>query len=283
MCPRYCKADRIKVKGFCNAGLKPVVAKCMIHKWEEPPISGIRGSGAVFFTGCNLRCVYCQNFEISQNYFGDEITVEDLAGIFLKLQDMGVHNINLVTPSHFIFQIAESIKISRENGLKIPIVYNSNAYENIDSLRLMEGLVDIYLPDIKYFDNEMAYKYSGVKNYFTNACKAVLEMYRQVGNLKMDSEDIAQSGLIIRHLVLPGQRKDSMCILDWIKENIPSSYVSLMSQYVPVNRAYEYNELNRKITTFEYDSVIKYFFKIGLKNGFMQEKTAALKDYIPDF
>lgn len=251
--------------------------------WEEPPISGTNGSGIVFFTGCNLRCVFCQNYKISQEHIGKEISVPQLAELFFQLAEQGVHNINLVTPTHIIPQIATAIKIAKNSGLKLPFVYNTNGYENVQSLQLLDGLIDIYLPDIKYYDDEVALLYSNAKNYFDIAAKAVLEMNRQVGASRIAEDGMMYRGLIIRHLVLPGLRKDSMRILDWVAEHLPDAYVSLMAQYMPAHRAQEFQELNRRVTTFEYRSVVEYFFKIGLTNGFMQNRSAAVAEYIPDF
>lgn len=283
ICPHNCKADRITKTGFCGAGENPVVAKTLIHMWEEPPISGTKGSGAVFFAGCNLRCVFCQNSKISRDITGEEVTADRLTEIFFKLASLGVHNINLVTPAHYSNKIASAIEKAKTNGFSLPFVYNTNAYESVEALKQLDGLIDIYLPDIKYKDNEAARRYSNVENYFDTASQAVLEMNRQVGALIMDDDSIARRGLIIRHLVLPGLRLDSMNIVDWIAAHIPTAHVSLMSQYIPAGLAGKYPEINRRITTFEYDSVVEHFFKRGLKNGFIQERACAVGDYVPEF
>jgi putative pyruvate formate lyase activating enzyme len=250
--------------------------------WEEPCISGTRGSGTVFFSGCNLRCVYCQNFQISQKCFGKELTIEQLAGIYLKLQQLGAHNINLVSPTHYTSQIRESLKLAE--GLTVPIVYNSNGYENIDELKRMEGYINVYLPDIKYCDDALALKYSGASGYFDTAAQAVREMHRQVGAPVIGSDGIIKKGLIIRHLILPGFTRDSIKILDWISENLPSDvFISLMSQYTPCFSSSGFPEIDRRITRKEYDTVVNHLFKLSLENGYIQERDSADEGYIPEF
>ncbi len=283
ICPRHCNIDRMTQPGFCHALEHPLVAKTMLHHWEEPPISGTRGSGAVFFAGCNLRCVFCQNHTISQNAVGKAVSIPQLADLFWELESRGVHNINLVTPMHFVSPLAKALETAKNRGLRIPVVYNTNAYETVASLRRLEGLIDIYLPDLKYFDDTHARQYSHAPNYFAHASQAVLEMQRQVGDAVIDAQGIMQKGLLIRHLLLPGLRQDSMRILDWIRAYLPTTYLSLMAQYVPVHEAKNYPNINRRITTFEYDSIVAYFFKIGLQNGFMQSREAATSDFTPDF
>jgi putative pyruvate formate lyase activating enzyme len=252
--------------------------------WEEPCISGTRGSGTVFFTGCNMKCVFCQNFKISQEGFGKAVTVDELAGIFLRLQDRGVHNINLVTPTIYTLQIAEAVKRAKKGGLEIPVVWNSNAYENAEALKHLSGLVNVYLPDLKYFDDTLALKYSGAPNYFKNATRAIMEMFAQVGEPEFDDEGIIKKGLIIRHLVLPGQKEDSKKILWWISEHLPKGvYISLMSQYFPCYKAESHPEINRMLSEEEYEEVIEYFFELGLENGFVQEEGAASREFVPEF
>ncbi|SNX54772.1 putative pyruvate formate lyase activating enzyme [Thermoanaerobacterium sp. RBIITD] len=247
ICPRNCNVDRSTEKGFCGMSNDIKVAKAYLHKWEEPCISGTRGSGTVFFTGCNLKCVFCQNYKISQKNFGINVLPEKLADIFMNLEKSGAHNINLVSPTIFIPKIKESIIIARNKGLNIPIVYNSNAYENIESLKTLDGLIDIYLPDLKYYSNETALKYSRAPYYFKYATKAILEMYRQVGNPVFDNEGIMKKGMIIRHLILPGKLNETKEILKWISDNLPKEiYVSLMGQYIPYFEAYKYPEINKK-------------------------------------
>ena len=282
MCPRSCKVDRKRCKGFCGMGDKLVVAKAFLHLWEEPCISGKNGSGTVFFSGCNMRCVYCQNYNISQEYFGREISQEQLVKIFMELQAKDAHNINLVSPSHFTLQIKQALDNAK--GLKIPEIYNSNGYDSVHSLRMLEGKIDVYLPDIRYFNDETALKYSSADKYFKTACEAVLEMYRQVGEPRFDDEGMIVKGLIIRHLIIPGHVDESKRILEWIRDNLPEGvYVSLMSQYTPYYRCESYPEINRHITRREYEIVLDYFYKIGLKNGYVQERDSACEDYIPDF
>lgn len=287
LCPRNCDVNREEgQRGFCNIGNKIAVSKIMTHMWEEPCISGTKGSAAVFFTGCNLRCVYCQNHDISRREcIGKEISSEELADIFIQKQKEGTHNINLVSPTPYIPMIKESIILAKGMGLVIPIVYNSNGYESAEALKYLDGLVDVYLPDFKYGIESEGEKYSNVKEYSKNAVLAIKEMYRQVGNPSIDKDGIIQKGLVIRHLVIPGIVENSKKVLDIIKENIGKDvYISIMGQYIPedlVKIDREYAKINRKITEDEYDEVIDYFFDIGLENGFMQELDSANEKYIP--
>lgn len=282
ICPRQCKADRKIVRGFCGVGNRPKVAKAFLHKWEEPCISGANGSGTIFFSGCNLKCVFCQNYNISQEYSGKEISIEELSNIYIRLQQMGAHNINLVNPTHYVVQIKKSLEMS--SSLNIPVIYNTNAYETIDGLKTVEGLVDVYLPDFKYMEEGIAKKYSGAPNYFEAACTAIKEMYRQVGGPILDENGVVTRGLIIRHLILPGLAGESIRILDYIKNNLPDDiYISLMSQYTPFYRAENYPEINRRITRREYERVLNHFFKLGFENGYVQERESASCEYIPEF
>jgi len=282
ICPRTCGADRNSGVGFCGVGGGLRVAKAFLHMWEEPCISGSHGSGTVFFSGCNLKCIYCQNHVISQGNFGKEISVDHLREIFTSLKEKGAHNINLVNPTHNVIQIREAVLGLA--GIDVPIVYNSNGYDSMEGLRLMEGIVNIYLPDIKYFSPELSLKYSGAANYYETAVLAVQEMYRQVGGAVFDSEGILTKGLIIRHLILPGLASESIKVLDWIKRNMPEDIlVSLMSQYTPYYRAGEFPEINRRITRREYERVVNHFLKLGFENGYIQERDSAQEDYIPDF
>jgi len=284
MCPRRCMVDRISTFGFCRMGMSPRISKVMLHMWEEPCISGTNGSGTVFFSGCNLRCVFCQNYKISQEEVGEEVDPSGLAAIFLSLESQGAHNINLVNPTHFITSIVEAIDIARQMGLKIPFVYNTNGYESVDSLKLLEGKIEVYLPDIKYFNKEASLKYSGVSNYFEICKEAVWEMYRQVGMPKFDECGIIIKGLIIRHLILPSLSKDSLKVLEFVSDKFPKEiFVSIMSQYIPYYRANRFSEINRKLTKFEYDRVLEYFYSLGLNNGYMQERESASKAFIPEF
>ncbi|HHY98082.1 MAG TPA: radical SAM protein [Firmicutes bacterium] len=285
LCPRRCGADRSAgEKGFCRAGLSVKVARAAKHHWEEPCISGTRGSGAVFFSHCNLRCVFCQNYDISHQGFGKEIGAKELACIFLRLQADGAHNINLVSPTQYITQVKCALIAAKENGLTIPVVYNSNAYEEPDALASLTDLVDVYLPDLKYYHDEVAIRYSSAPHYFRHATSAILEMARQVGTPILDSDGLIRKGLIVRHLVLPGMVEESKRGLDWIKANLPSGvYISLMSQYVPMYRASEHPEINRKLSKAEYDEVVDYALAIGLDNGYIQEESASDESFIPAF
>jgi len=286
VCPFNCNVNREnKSLGVCKIGGKIKISYVSTHMWEEPCISGTKGSGTVFFTGCNLRCVFCQNYKISRKESeGTEITEEELADIFIKKQKEGVHNINLVSPTPYIKYIKKAIKVAKEKGLNIPIVYNSNGYENVESIKELDGLIDVYLPDFKYADDNLAKKYSSAINYRENCIKAIKEMYRQVGNAKIDKHGIIQKGIIIRHLVLPNNIENSKRVLEDIVNNIDKKvYVSLMGQYIPQDKSIEYEELNRKITKEEYEEVIDYFFEVGLENGFTQELGSASEEYIPDF
>lgn len=285
VCPRKCGIDRTKgLVGFCRAPYLPKVALVSQHDWEEPPISGTKGSGTVFFSHCNLGCVFCQNHDISQDGFGQEISIERLAEIFLEQQERGFHNVNLVSAVQFIPQVAKALNIAKKNGLIIPVVYNSNGYESIEGLKMLEGLVDVYLPDFKYWEDTLGEEYSKCPHYRETAASAILEMRRQVGADVLDENGLMQKGIILRHLVLPGQYKDSCKVLDWIREHLgEDTFVSLMSQYTPMHRAKEIKALSRKLTTFEYDKVVDHFFAIGLKNGFMQKRSSATSEYTPTF
>jgi putative pyruvate formate lyase activating enzyme len=281
-CPRMCGANRAIKKGICGMGTRPVLAGAFLHKWEEPCISGTMGSGAVFFSGCSLNCVFCQNYSISCGRVGKEVSIERLGEIFLSLQEEGAHNINLVSPSHFSLQI--SVCLEKLIGLEIPVIYNSNGYDCISSLSSLESRVSVYLPDFKYFSSELSSKYSGAADYFDAASKAILEMHRQVGAPEFDSSGMIYKGLIIRHLILPGQTRDSIKILDWIWENLPHYvYISLMSQYTPYYKAFQDSGLNRRITRREYEKVVNHLLKLGFEHGYIQELTSACEEYVPEF
>ncbi|UWG95852.1 radical SAM protein [Dehalobacter sp. DCM] len=284
-CPRHCAVDRSAgKKGVCRAGMNPKVALASVHHWEEPCISGTKGSGTLFFSHCNMRCVFCQNFDISQEDFGEEIPVDELARMMLGQQEHAVHNINLVSPTQYLYQIRDALILARQGGLHIPVVYNSNGYENAADLKALNGLVDIYLPDIKYADNQLGRKYSGVSDYFEKASAAILEMVSQVGSPVFDDDGMMQKGVLIRHLILPGQLENTKQILHWISDNLPKDiYVSLMGQYTPMYNAPEYPELARRLRQREYDTIIDYFFYIGLENGFVQELSSAKDVYTPKF
>ena len=282
ICPRECKVNRENTIGVCGMGSVPKVAKAFLHKWEEPCISGVNGSGTVFFSGCNLRCCFCQNYAISHENFGKEVSIQRLGQIYLELAKKGAHNINLVNPTHFLPQIKESI--TNVEGLKIPFVYNSNGYESIKGLKTVEGLIDVFLPDFKYYSPKISLRYSGVDDYFEVTAAAILEMYRQVGGPVFDENGLIARGLIIRHLILPGQAKESIKILDFIKSHFPQNiYISLMSQYTPFYNTEAYPEINRVITRREYDRVLSHFIKLGFENGYIQERESADEEYIPNF
>lgn len=284
VCPRKCNVVRGTGTGYCKTGPNLKIAKAYLHKWEEPCISGHNGSGTVFFSGCNLRCVFCQNHLISQQDCGIEVSASQLGKIFLLLQEKGAHNINLVSPSHYCVQIRKAlIEVSGE--LHLPVVYNSNGYDSPQNLKLMEGLVNVYLPDLKYFRNETSLKYSDAPHYFETASSAILEMYRQVGKIRYDSNGLIKSGLIIRHMILPGHAGESIKILDWINSALPAAdiSVSLMSQYTPVFKAENYPVINRRIIRKEYEKVLNHFLKLGFPEGYIQERDSAEEKYIPDF
>lgn len=284
-CPRNCEADRDKVFGFCGVPREPKVARASLHMWEEPCISGTKGSGTIFFSGCNLKCIYCQNYDISQENFGKAVSVERLQQIFIELIDKGAHNINLVNPSHYTEPVRQALtELKKNGGLTIPVVYNTNGYETVETLKTMEGLVEVYLPDMKYYSANTSMKYSKAPDYPEVNRKAVVEMFRQVGSPVLDEAGLIQRGMIIRHLILPGHTKESMNILNWISENLPKSvYVSLMSQYTPYYAAYKYPGINRPITRYEYEKVVNHLYKLGLEEGYIQERQSADTRYIPDF
>ena len=273
ICPHNCNINRNAGKiGRCRATDKIKIALYSTHNFEEPCISGEKGSGTVFFSNCNLNCVFCQNYEISQLGKGKEITIEELASIFLKQQEKGVENINLVTPTSYVPQIIEAIKIAKKEGLNLPIVYNTNGYENIETIKILEGYVDIYLPDLKYAKNELAKKYSKVDNYFEIATKAIKEMVKQVGTPKLNERGIMKKGVMIRHLVLPNNIENSKKVLKWIVENLPKEiYISIMAQYFPTFKAKEIEEINRKLTNEEWGEIEDYIQYLGIENGYVQE------------
>lgn len=284
LCPRRCGVDRTQQSGLCGAGAQVTVAKAFLHPWEEPCISGTRGSGTVFFTGCNLRCVYCQNYPISHQGVGRTIDVERLATIFLELQGQGAHNINLVTPTPYTPHIAMAIERARRGGLIVPVVHNSSGYELVATLRQLAGLVDIYLPDLKYFDPELSRRWSAAPDYFARASEAILEMLDQVGEPIFDADGLLVRGLMIRHLMLPGAQADSRRIVDWVLDTLPATvYLNLMSQYTPLGRAIEYPDLSARVSRDEYDALVEYAIERGLENGFIQEMDSASSDYVPDF
>ncbi|GAA0121063.1 MULTISPECIES: radical SAM protein [Clostridium] len=285
LCPRNCSVDRtIGNLGFCNSSSNIKVSKVSKHYWEEPCISGSNGSGTVFFSNCNLKCVFCQNHQISHDGVGKEISIKRLSDIFLEQQERGVHNINLVTPTHYIPQIIEAVKLAKDAGLKLPIVYNSNGYENIEAIKKLKGYIDIYLPDLKYFDDKYAIKYSNAKNYFNTASSVIEEMFNQVGEPIFDDEGMMKSGVIIRHLMLPGLLFDSKKIVDYIfKTYNHKVYLSLMNQYTPVYNCNKFIELTKPLNPKHYEALIDYCLELGYKNAFIQEDGTAKESFIPDF
>ena len=283
LCPHNCGVNRIGNQiGRCKATDKVKIALYSTHDFEEPCISGIHGSGTVFFSNCNLNCKYCQNYEISQLGKGKEITIERLAEIFLIQQEKGVENINLVTPTSYVPQIIEAIKIAKNKGLKLPIVYNTNSYENIETIKSLNGYVDIYIPDLKYADNRIAKKYSNIENYFEVATYAIQEMINQVGMPQLDEDGMMKKGVIIRHLVLPNNIENSKKVLKWINENIPKEvFVSIMAQYFPTYKAKEDLELNRKLTLQEWKEIESYIENLEIQNGYIQELGEHEEEYVP--
>lgn len=273
LCPHNCHVNRIKGKlGICGVGLKPKIASATVHHGEEPPISGKLGSGTIFLSGCSLKCVFCQNFPISQFGHGNEISTFELAGRMLKLQKLGVHNINFVTPTHFMPQILAALFLAIPQGFNLPILWNTSGYEKIDSLQLMDGIVSIYLPDMKYSHNQQAVKISHAPDYKDINRMAVLEMQRQCGNLQVNDEGIAYKGFIIRHLVLPNDLAGTHETLRWIAENLGSeTYISLMRQYFPAHKAHLLQGMNRKINEDEYEQAADWLNEFGLENGWVQE------------
>ena len=282
ICPHNCGINRTNNQiGRCKSKDTVKIALYSIHNFEEPCISGKKGSGTVFFSNCNMNCVFCQNYEISQQGKGKEITIEELAEIFIKQQEKDVENINLVTPTSYVPQIIESIKIARNKGLKLPIVYNTNGYEKVETLKMLEGYVDIYLPDFKYSDNELSKRLSKVDNYFEIATQALTEMYKQTGKAVFDDRGIMQKGMIIRHLVLPNHILNSRRVLKWINENMHDVYVSVMAQYFPTYKAKDIEDINRKLTKEEYEQIENYLYRLDLENGYIQELGEHEEEYVP--
>lgn len=285
LCPHRCKVNRkIGHIGKCKCNDKIKLALASLHYYEEPCISGKNGSGTVFFSNCNLNCVYCQNYKISQLGKGKFITIKELADIFISQQENKANNINLVTPTMYVEHIIEAIKIARENGLNIPIIYNSNGYENIETLKMLNGYIDVYLPDLKYADNNIAKRYSNIENYFEIATQAIKEMYNQVGAPILDEKGIIKKGLIVRHLVLPNYIENSKKVLKWLKENFEENvYVSIMAQYFPTYKAKEDEYINRKLTKEEYEEIEQYVYQLDFKNGYMQDLGEHEEEYVPNF
>ncbi len=284
LCPRKCLIDRTKTIGYCKSSDKVKVARSALHYFEEPSISGTNGSGTIFFSNCNLKCCYCQNKEISTDGFGKEISIERLSEMMLELEKNGANNINLVTPTHYVPSIIEAIKIARSKGLSIPIVYNTSGYENVETLKLLEGYIDIYLTDFKYFDNKLGKDLSKCSNYFEVASKALEEMYRQTGKNKFNDNGLMTKGIIVRCLVLPTKSDDTKKIINYLyKKYQDNIYLSIMNQYTPVNYIKDYPYLNKTISDDEYNKVIDYAIDLGVKNAYIQEGGTCSESFIPAF
>ena len=283
LCPRLCHIDRTKYFGFCGAKDKMVIARASLHMWEEPCISGSTGSGTIFFSGCNLKCIFCQNSEISTKLIGHTVSIEDFATICLNLEKEGANNINLVTPTHYVPLIIEGIKLAKTKGLKIPIVYNSSGYENVDTIKMLDGIVDIYLPDFKYYNDIYAKNYSNVTNYFEVCKNALAEMYKQVGKNKFNKDGMMLKGVIVRHLVLPELLDDSKKILKYLYDTYHDNiYISIMNQYTPL-KEFKYPNLNHKLDDDSYNELIDYALDLGIKKAFIQEGDTVDSSFIPDF
>lgn len=285
LCPRMCGVNRMEGElGFCQAGTDVKIARAALHYWEEPCISGERGSGTVFFSHCTLKCMFCQNYDISTMGKGKELKVGELAQIFMVLQEDGAHNINLVTPTHYVIQIIEALKQARNMGLKIPIIYNSSGYETVETIRRLEGFIDVYLPDFKYFKDKYAVAYSKAPGYNKYAKTAIEEMLRQVGEATFNDEGIIQKGVIIRHLMLPGLLFDTKKIVDYIYNTYGEKvYISLMNQYTPLKQVKEHPKLSQKLSVVHYEYMVEYAITLGISNGFIQEGDTASESFIPPF
>lgn len=287
LCPRCCHVDRSRAAGFCGAPSKPKIARAALHHWEEPCISGKQGSGTVFFSGCTLGCCFCQNYPISHEGFGKEVSVQKLAEIFLRLQEQGAHNLNLVTATQYLPSVTEALHLVK-GQLSVPVVYNCGGYERVEVIKALKDYVDIWLPDLKYRDSALSMRYSRAADYFQYASRAISQMIEQTGAGSFDDTGIMKSGVIIRHMVLPGLKEDSIRLLHWMKDTLPPGkyYISLLSQYTPFYRAKkggDFPEISRRITTYEYEKVLDTAVRLGLTDGFMQEKSSAKEEYTPPF
>ncbi len=285
LCPRNCGVNRHESTGFCGCGDTIKAARAALHHWEEPCISGSRGSGTVFFSGCTLGCCFCQNYTISQENFGKEITSSELARIFIRLQEEGAHNINLVTATQYLPSVLKALDLIKPK-LLIPVVYNCGGYESEDIIKELASYIDVWLPDLKYFSSERSSRYSKASDYFDAASKAIKQMIRQTGAPQFDSDGVLmKKGVIIRHMVLPGAKEDSIRLLHWMKDELPEGmyYISLLSQYTPFYRSESFPEINRRITSYEYGKVVDEAIRLGLDQGFMQEKSSAKEEYTPPF
>lgn len=285
LCNRKCKINRNSGQtGFCRATDKVKIARAALHFWEEPPVSMKNGSGAVFFSHCNFNCVFCQNHDISQEFKGREISIKRLSEIFLELQVKNANNINLVTPTHYVPQIIEALKIAKNKGLNIPVLYNTNGYDSLETIKSLKGYIDVYLPDFKYFNDKYAAKYSKVNDYAKNAVKIIDEMVSQIGQPQFTSQGIITKGVIVRHLMLPGLLFDSKKIIDLLYNRYGDNiYISIMNQYIPMFKACDYPEINKKLNPKHYDSLIEYALNLGVKNGFIQDEGSNVTEFIPKF
>ena len=283
LCPRKCGINRYEQKGYCGANNKLKIAHYSLHMWEEPVISGDTGSGTIFFSNCNIKCMYCQNKKISLDGYGKYTSLKRLEEIMMELQEKGANNINLVTPTHYVPQIAKVLRKIKGKTLNIPVVYNTSSYENVGTLMMMNNLVDIYLADLKYYDDELALKYSFCTDYFETATMAIDEMYRQVGGLQVSEDGLLKKGLIVRVLILPDHIDDAKNIINYLYKTFGDSIIiSIMNQFTPVNKC-KYDNLNRKVTDEEYNEVIDFAAELGIVNAFVQEGDAAEESFIPDF
>jgi putative pyruvate formate lyase activating enzyme len=282
LCPRRCGVNRNKGElGFCRAGDKIKIAKAYLHMWEEPPITGKKGSGTIFFSNCNLRCLFCQNYEIGEDGIGVDISIDRFAEVCLDLQKKGASNINLVTPTHYVPLIIDGIKLAKKMGLTIPIVYNSSGYETVDTIKMLDGIIDVYLPDFKYFSDEYAIKYSGCKDYFKYASNSLKEMVRQKPKCVFDKDGTILSGVVVRHLLIPDMEEESKKILKYLYDTYKNKiYISIMNQYTPVRKC-KYSELNRVVDDKVYDEIIDYAWNIGIRKAFIQEGGTQSESFIP--
>ncbi|MBQ1914684.1 MAG: 4Fe-4S cluster-binding domain-containing protein [Selenomonadaceae bacterium] len=284
LCPRLCHVDRRERTGFCGAGERAKIALVSLHPWEEPCLTGEKGAGTVFFSYCNLRCCYCQNYEISHEGKGMEVSDERLAEIFLEQQERGAATLDLVTPTHYVPQILHGLDMARERGFSLPVVYNSSGYETLGTIDALRGYVDIFLPDLKYRHEKSAREYSQAPDYFLVASEAIRRMVRQTGPAVMDGEGRMRRGVLVRHLVLPGCRHESMELLDWLWQEFGNDiHISLMSQYTPMHHGKEHGNLGRRLTTFEYESVVEHALALGITQCYVQERRAASREYVPEF
>ena len=283
LCPRKCGINRYEQKGYCGANNKLKIAHYSLHMWEEPVISGDTGSGTIFFSNCNMKCMYCQNKKISLDGYGKYTSLKRLEEIMMELQEKGANNINLVTPTHYVPQIAKVLKKIKHKTLNIPVVYNTSSYENVGTLMMMNNLVDIYLADLKYYDDELALKYSSCTDYFETATMAIDEMYRQVGGLQVSEDGLLKKGVIVRVLILPGHIEDAKNIINYLYKTFGDSIIiSIMNQYTPVNKC-KYDNLNRKVSDEEYNEVIDFAAELGVINAFVQDGDTAEESFIPEF